>query len=137
MASEGSLLATLGIGAVEAAMAIPDLYTSPSQSDPDDSGVRVITKGAKQGLIKAGYDVSTDAKFKNALLAVVGKNWETTKWGVILDKIRQAIEKYYSTIKLPTQPVLPPEVPFYKQPIVLIGGAVVAFMLLGGKKGRR
>ncbi len=86
------LLTGIGMGQFNATMAIPYMMISPSTTDPKAAQVILMVQHIQRSLYQLGYhDVpdsgELDLATANALLSVVGPNWNIQPWSASVSAI--------------------------------------------------
>lgn len=86
------LLSGIGMGQFNATMAIPYMMISPSTTDPKAAQVILMVQHIQRSLFQLGYhDVpdsgELDLATANALLSVVGPNWNVQPWSASVTAI--------------------------------------------------
>jgi hypothetical protein len=89
------LLAGIGMGQFNATMAIPYMMISPSTTDPKAAQVVLMVQHIQRALFQLGYhDVpdsgELDLATANALLSVVGPDWNIQPWSTAIAAIAAA-----------------------------------------------
>lgn len=82
--SSRNLLKALGVGDFQATMVIPNLYQSPSVSDPKSAYASVIVSRMQDVMNQLGMNVGSsgvlDQPTANALQTMVGPGWDRMTW---------------------------------------------------------
>ncbi|HMG58031.1 MAG TPA: hypothetical protein VK601_31235 [Kofleriaceae bacterium] len=86
------LLTGIGMGNFNATMAIPYMMISPSTTDPKSAQIILMVQHIQRSLFQLGYhDVpdsgELDLATANALLSVVGPNWNVQPWSASITAI--------------------------------------------------
>ena len=141
-------LTRLGIRQPLTAMAMPAMYWTPGESDPDAQASMLCVYGAQKGLKRMGYKVKAtghmDAATQNALAQVSGPTWASKPWMRIYERIiahiskkKRADEESDDQLEAELDSGLPAMGDTMLTPInlaLLAGALVVGAKLLGGRK---
>lgn len=149
-ASGVGLLMSYGVDQVQRSLAMAYLFTTPHEMDSASGPFRTLAKAAQQGLrakkyitVQADGIIGADGPTARALSLIIN-DWSQKSWYQILIKIRDA--KVYSPPN-PSDPTDPRNAQpglfssvtesVGGNPMLLIGGGLLLYVLLTGKKGRK
>lgn len=92
-----TLLTSIGIGGFNATMIIPYMMISPATTDPKASQIVLIVQHIQRALFRLGAtDVAESGRLDQptaqALLQIVGPNWERMPWSASVSAVVTAME---------------------------------------------
>jgi hypothetical protein len=89
--SSRSILLALGVGEVNATLAIQQIQLAPRDSDPDAAATIVIVSAVQRGLNQTGCLLQETGRLDNATMACIarmsGPKWESKSWLLITKDI--------------------------------------------------
>lgn len=91
-----SMLTQLGLGQIEASMAIYFMFMLPRTTDPDAPGVIAIIMGMQRGLVKLGCPIDVDGrlggKTARCIAQVSGRDWYEKTWVQLMGDLIDALK---------------------------------------------